>query len=272
MSYEKPSHVSSSNDQEQSDGWTDLFNTICIEKNHISNTDLAYLYCQKLDKTSQKEMESATRNISNWRSGANLPSRKNFRLLTEILEISKDKELRASWNAAYNEAIQAKPAQQTGQSEAPNPHALSKLFDRQSVISHIFHVTLFVVTVTGTILLMDWLNDDMRKLADNPIVWRKNITMTVGQEIVVHGKKGSCGRMPPAIEIIQKNLPQNLITGILKTGSLGLRASNSCNGLTPAREIVFQAIAPGQETFFLFGNDINVQVTSEPGKENYAVE
>ncbi len=275
MTYRKIPMPSVDSEWKQLNRWSELFDALCLKRNHISNTDLAYQFCKKQSRTSQKDMEATTRSISNWRTGANLPSRRNFRVLTELMEIAKDPELEAHWYAVYNKSNSAKlPQEHTSEQGRASckSDVIFSLFGKDVSTSFFFNLVVFFSMAGGTAWFLDWYQDDMRLLAKNSIIWRKNVTMSVGEKIVVHGKKGICGKMPPPAEEIFAKLPKNLKTGRLTTGALGLRASNSCNGLTPAREIVFEAHTQGHETFFLFGNDINVQVASEPGKENYAVE
>lgn len=249
--------------------WHSLLSALCIRQGHVGNSELAYLFGRKTGKLSQKEAEAAARNLSNWRNGANLPSRANFQILTDILAVERTEELKKHWRLLYSSALQSKTLPRSSDTRSVSQITF---FGGRIALSTLLFTGLFIGSVTLTILVVNWFTDEMRPLANNSIVWRKNVTMTVGHKIVVHGKKGACGKMPPSIENIMANLPKNLTTGRLVTGELGLRASNGCNGLTPAREIVFEALAPGRETFFLFENDINVRVTSEPGKEDYEVE
>lgn len=79
-------------------------------------------------------------------------------------------------------------------------------------------------------------------------------------EAAVYGKRGLCNKLPKQPEKIEQAFPKNLITGIHKTGILGMRTSRRCNGPTPAREIIFTGINSGKETFYLYGDDINVTV------------
>lgn len=272
MTYENYINKISAQDWELYSNWHELFDTLCMERDQSGNYDLAFLVCKKAGKFSQKEIESAARNLSNWRSGANLPSRKNFRVLTEVLDVSKNQELTNYWQGLYHSELKTRPFQTVLNASKNKSSYGVEIFGKNISISILLHSVLYISTLAATVIFINWYTDDIRILAKNSIVWRKNVSLTVGQKIVVHGKKGACGRMPPRVENILPRLPKNLITGKLTTGELGLRASNGCNGLTPAREIVFEAMAPGQETFFLFGNDINVQIISKQGEENYAIE
>lgn len=94
----------------------------------------------------------------------------------------------------------------------------------------------------------------------NNIPWTRNVSLHVGEEAVVHGKRGDCGQLPKSEDKIQKDLPNHLTTGVLTTGKLGMRTSRRCDGATPAREIIFKALYPGRETFFLYGDDVTVTV------------
>jgi hypothetical protein len=88
------------------------------------------------------------------------------------------------------------------------------------------------------------------------IKYRENVTLKVGQSVVVYGYRGDCGQLPTSGQV---ELP-TLQTGTLSTGKAGVRNSKRCNGKTPAVEIIFTATTPGREKFELQGDDITVRV------------
>ncbi len=99
--------------------------------------------------------------------------------------------------------------------------------------------------------------------ADNKINFSRTVALKVGQSMVIHGKRGKCGELPQSAEKTLAKLPTDLKTGKLRVGELGVRSSRSCNGITPAREVIFDAIQPGSEIIRLYGDDIVVTVEAE---------
>lgn len=263
--------------------WHDLLDTLCFQKGYVNHSDLAYAFCQKTGKTSQTDMETATRNINNWRSGSHIPNRKNIRILADILAVSRDERLKKHWYALYRDADKsarqssALPLPSVAPSKPPLAVEHTTIPDMAPLSStpapspvepprQRLYSLLFVGALVGASGLVWWgfkVNTEqvqMSLLAENNIPWIRNLTLHVGEEAVVHGKRGTCGELPASPEKIEKSLPKHLKTGILTTGRLGLRTSRRCDGATPAREIVFQARKPGKERLHLYGDAINIHV------------
>jgi hypothetical protein len=93
-------------------------------------------------------------------------------------------------------------------------------------------------------------------LAEGTIKYRKSVSLQVGQSVVVHGIRGECGQEPV---LSQVKLPR-LSTGELSLGKMGVRQSGSCDGLTPAVEVIFTATSAGREKFEVEGDPITVRV------------
>ena len=244
--------------------WHDLLIEVCRNRGLHQNSDLAYLLCKKQGKTSQKSTEAAIRSVSNWKTGSHLPSRTNLRNLTEILDIAADAELRDHWFDLYARESLSKSAGSAGTKNRSTSYPIK--LDRQKP-----RIWLVVIGLTACLSLVVasflWLFlpagiriTDRERMELNNIPWRKQTSLHVGEEVVVHGKRGNCGELPKPSEKIQSELPSHLDTGILKTGKLGMRTSRRCDGPTPAREIIFKGLYPGKETFFLYGDDITVIV------------
>lgn len=245
--------------------WHELLNAVCLDQGHQNNTELAYQFCQKQGKTSQKNTEAAARNLSNWRSGANLPSRTNLRTLTEILKISENSEFQNHWFGLYKKANQRGAYQrvEVSNTNIENRNVFVFLGDQNWKVTALL-LTVFAVIIIGAFWLLTPPSlriTDQERMELNNIPWRKHVSLHVGEEAVVHGKRGNCGELPKSPEKILAALPKHLTTGILRTGELGMRTSRRCEGPTPAREIIFRGLYPGKETFFLYGDDVTVIVT-----------
>ncbi len=231
----------------------------------MGNSELAFQFCQKQGRTSQRDTEAVARNLSNWRSGSNLPSRKNLRTLTEILRISDDDALQRRWFELYKQAGQRSAHQSIEVSNVniENRNVFVLLSPRSwratALLLMVFAVA--VVMVFWMVVPPNLRITSQERMELNNIPWRKHVSLHVGEEVVVHGKRGNCGELPKSPEKIRAGLPNHLLTGVLKTGKLGMRTSRRCEGPTPAREIVFKGLYPGKETFFLYGDDITVLVT-----------
>ena len=239
----------------QYERWHDLCNAVCNAQGHLGNSELSFLLCKAQRKSEQKHIEAAARNLSNWRTGTNTPSKRNARLLADVLNINDDDVLSKQWWELYKRSHSRNTSPYA--SKPSNEHEIQK-----SALKRLTIAGVGVLVVSGAFFLTqsgsDAANDQDAAMRLNNIPWTRNVSLHVGEEAVVHGKRGDCGQLPKAEDKIQKDLPNHLTTGVLSTGKLGMRTSRRCDGATPAREIVFKALYPGRETFFLYGDDITV--------------
>jgi len=244
------------------DNWHALFNSVCKMGGNDDTYKLAYLICEKGGKSTQREIESTARNIINWRNGSHIPHQKNFRILTDILEISQNKELLASWNKLYGIAKK----RVNSESSRNNKTQKTPVGNKPWFKSHTFGGIVLGIIITLAFAAMYQFNihNFSENVAapewhDNDIPWRREVSLKVGEKVVIHGYRGECGMMPSETERAEFKLPK-LETGTLLAGKLGVRISRQCNGATPAREVVFRAEHPGTETFIIFEDDVTVRV------------
>ncbi|WP_300013453.1 hypothetical protein [uncultured Roseobacter sp.] len=94
--------------------------------------------------------------------------------------------------------------------------------------------------------------------SSNRIKYQQRVKLNVGQAMVVHGYRGDCGQLPTAARMKKSAERVNaaLTTGRVQYGKPGVRRSGSCNGDTPAMELIFVATTPGRERVKVFGDDI----------------
>lgn len=128
-------------------------------------------------------------------------------------------------------------------------------------------LVLIIGILVGLLITLVWSTMQTNKIitasAENKIIFMESVSLKIGETSVVHGKKGKCGELPPASEEIARKLPKNLQTGSLRVGELGVRKSNKCGGVTPAREIIFEAAKSGSETINLYDDEIQITVTAD---------
>lgn len=93
-------------------------------------------------------------------------------------------------------------------------------------------------------------------LAENVVPYCERVELKAGQAMVVHGKRGDCGKLPSKSEL----KPIQFKTGKVQYGKQGVRKSKSCGGYTPVFEAIFVAERPGKEKIELFGDPISITV------------
>lgn len=252
------------NDWSTFESWTELFDAVCTGAGHVGNADLAYAMCEKTNRKSEKDIETMTRNIGNWRNGTNLPSRTNFRALTDALGIAKDPYLKNHWMTLF-------AAEKSGNSPEISITG-TKIESKNTYVflsgtrwkSTALLLGTFSAIVIGAFWAITWWTDDRVDVdalfAANKIVWRPNVDIREGEKVVIHGKRGICGELPPTEEYMRTQFPTDLKHGHLEVGELGARYSRRCQGPTAAREVVYVGETAGTEQFSLYGDDITVVI------------
>lgn len=96
-------------------------------------------------------------------------------------------------------------------------------------------------------------NDDP---SDNEIQFYRNVTVKVGESVVIHGMRSDCGQVPDRVNWTDGQTQ----LGTLTLGKPGVRRSRSCGGMTPAIEVVFTAKTVGGEDVTIFGDTISIIV------------
>ncbi|MEQ9328193.1 MAG: hypothetical protein RJQ21_12965 [Rhodospirillales bacterium] len=262
--------------------WHELFDAICIEQGHVDNVKLAAAICDIGKNNAPGAFDSALKSLGNWRQGKHTPNRRNFRLLTIILEIDEKGDRAVDWRSLYEQALRRKPAEEDegnggesaipdeaanapdGTASAPASRSSRRPLHYAAVVAGAALVTfsVFYFTEFSTVL-----GRDTRGITTLPvdmtgqqIYYREQASLKVGESIVVHGKRGhSCAVQPPEWPDVIKFLPE-LSTGVWSDGGVGFRVSRSCGGATPARAVVFTATRPGMDKFMLYDDPITITV------------
>lgn len=244
--------------------WHTLLDSICIEQGHLDNIGLSTAFCEIARDTSQSAYESTLKNIGHWRSGQHTPNRRNFRILTIILEINEREDLRKDWNRLYEEALRRKPeilAEETLTEETPPSATRHRPVLMASVLAlaltaggagfYFFGGMSQPVAAKSGPQVIDVAGDLVR--------WRRSTELAVGESAVIHGERGACGQQPAPWEETVVHLP-SLDFGIWSDGGVGHRVSRACGGPTPVRAIVFTGQGPGLAEFVLFDDAVRISV------------
>ena len=232
--------------------WHELLDAICVQQGYLDNLGLADKLCGAIGNKTQDAFETMHRNLGNWRNGTHTPQRRNFLLLTRILEIGADSELSRKWNDLYREARKSGGTGSDQGVSFEKPPQLKKL---QLMLLGSVACTIALAFAVAYLLL----NPGSEELGYTNIVYHKNVDMEVGDSRIIHGRRGACGSMPPAWEEVRTELP-DLSTGSWSDGGIGIRNSRSCGGPTPARVLLFTATAAGQSRFNLYGDPVLIKV------------
>lgn len=237
----------------ESETWHEMFDAICVEQGHLDNMRLADGLCAAAGNQTETAFHAALKNLSNWRSGSHIPQRRNFLLLTAMLGIDQSDGMRAKWNELYGRARSRTPAEPA----ADAPMAVPP--DRRRYLVVGAGAVLGILAVAAGATLMRPAEPEDGSFAGIEAEYRKNVTVKVGDAIIIHGARGNdCGPAPDW-EVTRKLLPE-LTTGKLSDGGVGTRFSRQCDGLVAARAILFTATTLGTEQTALYGDPITIHV------------
>jgi len=91
--------------------------------------------------------------------------------------------------------------------------------------------------------------------------YRRNVTLSVGQSVVLKGVRGAdCSKTAaPSWGKIKGRLPKATL-GTFSDGGAGTTKSNSCGGVVAARGVKFTAKTKGKEKFVVYDDAISVTV------------
>lgn len=249
-----------------SGGWHGLFDRLCLEQGHFDCKTLAGLYCDFLGKENDAAaFDAAVKSLNNWRQGHHTPTRRNFRILTILLEVQDRRDVLEPWNALYEDALRRDSTAEGG-ADAPVEPELRK-FQFRWIAAGVIGVVVVVA-----VFAMVWQQNGAPKrlvippgppvidMSGQRIYWREVSELSVGESVVIHGKRGDrCAEQPPPWAEVLPLLPQ-LSTGVWSDGGVGYRISRSCGGPTPARAVVFTATRAGVDKFMLYEDPITVTV------------
>lgn len=258
--------------------WHALFDDICLARGHVDNVKLASELCDLGKSTAPGAFESALKSLGNWRQGKHTPNRRNFRLLTRILEIDGNSAWSDEWLSLYEQALRRKPgavspsvavkSNVVRDETAPRavPGRSGKAIPRYAAMASVAVIAALGVVILGEAGPVRGDDDDGRTttlpvdMTGQQIYYREIANLRVGESIVLHGKRGpTCGEQPPEWPDVLKYLPEPN-TGVWSDGGVGFRVSRACGGPTPARAVVFTATQTGVDSFRLYDDPISITV------------
>lgn len=248
--------------------WHLLFNDLCNRAGHYDDASLASAYCALTGTTGQRQFDATVRSLNNWRSGRHVPQPRHAEALVRLLDIDGDPELHARWTILYRQAKAvdtAAPPRRQEQALPPTPPmAAARRLAWPARHQILGGIALFLA---GVLAGMAFTTPGWRPwggMADHtPIIrFEPLVTMKVGESRPIYAYRGDCGRLPPAWEHIEAELPSPSL-GSLSDGGLARRNSKFCQGLTPAQAIVFSASTAGVEEFKIQGDFFKMTVEPE---------
>jgi len=238
-------------DPEMSD-WRCLLEELVAARG--GQAEVASRLCKITRRSSERDFETAKRNLANWTAGSTLPQRRNLAALSQALRVEEEPQLLARWNALYSKARDAEvPVQESDGPATPSKRAFRQRALQWPIMSAAAAV-IAAAMVLGYWALGSAAGEDERTIGYLPFAELK-----VGESVLVHAKRGECGQAPPEWYQIEHEIPA-LQTGRLVDDGLGTSRSTTCGGLTPGRLVRFVAERPGDETFELFQRKIRVLV------------
>ncbi len=264
--------------------WHLLFDELCNRAGYFDDAALASAYCATTTSKGQRQFEIAMRNLNNWRSGRHLPRAGNLRVLARLLKVADHPEIQARWDLLHR---QARDIEAGGASSAlavavhpvaplhslpptamarplltisvPQRMGRKRFSLLQAAVGGI--ALLAVGAAAGSLVTASGWRPWAGPADDAPIVpFRPVVTMKVGESRPIYAERSDCGKLPRDWQMVESDLPA-VRTGTFSDGGLARRFSKFCQGLTPARAIVFTAIAPGIEEFEIQGDFFKMTVT-----------
>lgn len=261
---------------ERIDSWYALFDELCNETGYFDDAALASAYCSLTRSKGQKQFEAAMRNLNNWRSGRHVPRPANLKVLARLLNVEHDPVLEARWNDLYRQSKAGETARPGLPAVyAPLPAIEAKVVDVPSVsLIHLGRHSpprwtsrqalagalsmLLLGAVAGSMITASGWRPWGGPADGKPIIpFNPVVNMKLGDSRAIYAVRGDCGKLPPEWNAINLPMPR---TGALSDGGLARRYSKFCEGVTPARAIVFSAKVAGVEEFEIQGDFFKMTV------------
>lgn len=267
--------------------WHQLFDELCNSAGYYDTATLASAYCALTASKGERQFDTAIRNLNNWRSGRHLPRTKNLRLLARLLKVAENPDLQRHWTTLYKKANEieatgtaaglpsvvapravyadhdtARPvAQELALPWQPYPSGPARKRFSALQMAAAGAAMLVVGVLIGSLVTASGWRPWAGPADDAPIVpFKPDVTMKLGESRPIYAERGDCGKLPREWPLVEADLPQAR-TGTFSDGGLARRYSKFCQGLTPARAIVFTATRPGVEEFEIQGDFFKMTVT-----------
>ncbi|THF59658.1 hypothetical protein [Ollibium composti] len=246
-------------DWDRFERWHRLLDELCNRRGHIDNALLASQLCRRQGRNGQDEFNAAGKSLRNWRLGRHVPLRRNFMLLSELLDVPADPELSRHWNRLYATARGHVPLED---SEGPAVDPTAPLPARSARGRLVWAAAALVAVLVAAGLR--WLMVDPHK--DLPMIgYQARVDMLVGETRLIHGDRGNCdGTMVPGWNKTAPRVPESRL-GSFSDGGLARKMSNFCNAVVPVRAVKFTAREPGAEEVMLLEDFMKIVVRDYQG-------
>lgn len=243
--------------------WNILLDELCTRAGFVDTASLASRFCELSGSGGQKEFDAALRNLNNWRSGRHIPRPRSLRVLERLLAVDEDPELKARWSLLYKQASDTEPDKPPAIAELATQGEPDIRTRRGWFGPEVFCTGLLMFALglgAGLLINSDW--RPWGGPADHaPLVtYTPEVRLAVGERKVIYAERGDCGKLPRDWPPLAAGLPASQL-GTFSDGGLARRNSKFCGGITPARAIVFNAKAAGNEEFLIQGDYFNITVT-----------
>lgn len=276
--------------ESDSKAWHELFDALAIAKGHNDNFELARAYCSANRAESQSAFEAAVKNLRNWRSGLHVPQRRNFLVISKLLEIdAQPLEFQEQWHNAYVAARMAakrnalEGAMDEGEDRGVprsaelmeggfaqrdaipagrawrRKHVIALVivsFAVASTIGVLLGAAVIAPTTSGTGMPGLTLPGNFAGTTDQA---RRVVMLRPGEAMIVGAVSAPDCDGVPSWDEVEAMLPP-LETGQFADGGEGTRYDATCGARVPARGVLFQAESIGQEQFVLGAEPVVIRV------------
>jgi len=266
--------------------WHDIFDALCVERGHYDNARLAADFCALAGTQGQTAYDAAFKSLGNWRRGIHTPHRRNFGILTKLLDIDRYDGLRPHWNRLYRSAKErgddatelavradSVPADLTaGATSLVATGRAAFASDRPTWRLFMLAGAAAALSLASYVAWSEFLADEPAP-TEITVEYRPAVKLMIGESVVIHGMRApKCGDPAPDWEAVLRRFPLQLQTGRLSDGGVGVRSSASCALPTPVRVVTFTANRPGVEEINMFGDPIRIEVLLRPASARFVDE
>ncbi|EKF20683.1 hypothetical protein [Nitratireductor pacificus] len=240
--------------------WHTLFDEICNRRGHYDNAVLASELCRQSGRGSKEDFEAAKKKLRNWRRGKRVPLRRNFQILSDLLQIATDAELVPVWYRLYA-AAHERAYPQRGAAPADAEGVDGSLRERRWRGAGRREIAAAAGIFIGGILIAATAFERHPENLGLPVVgYNAQMNLIVGETKLIHGEYDQCDGPPPEWEAVLPRIPDTDL-GVFGDGGLAAKMVNDCGREMVVRAVRFTAVKPGIEEVVLLGDYMRLVVT-----------
>ncbi|WP_048648631.1 hypothetical protein [Nitratireductor soli] len=241
--------------------WHIVLDELCNRRGHYDNAILASELCRQSGRGSKEDFEAAKKKLRNWRQGKRIPLRRNFQVLSELLQIDADAELRPIWDRLYAVAHErAYPQRAPAQADAGAANGGARQRGWRGACRWDIVAAAGIFT-GGIFIAVAVFEHQPAKLGLPEVGYNAQMNMIVGETKLIHGEYDRCDAPPPNWEAVLPRIP-NTDLGVFGDGGLAAKMVNDCGREMVVRAVRFTAVKPGIEEVVLLGDFMRLVVTS----------